>query len=142
MGELRVWAPNAMRALIATRGGPRRGGDSSLGASGVWELYVPGVQEWQRYKYRILGRDGVWREKADPYAQHTEVPPQTASMVFRSGYQWNDGDWMRKRAESRPHQEPMSVYEVHLGSWRPGLSISGRDSPSTSCQEGLHARRN
>ena len=121
-----VWAPNArgVRVIGDFAGwGPHEGWPMrSLGASGVWELFVPGVQEWQRYKFRILGRDGVWREKADPLAQHTEVPPQTASMVFRSGYQWNDGDWMRKRAESKPHQDPMSVYEVHLGSWRPGLS--------------------
>jgi 1,4-alpha-glucan branching enzyme len=121
-----VWAPNARGVRVigdfagwgAHEGWPMR----SLGSSGVWELFVPGVQEWQRYKYRILGRDGVWREKADPLAQHTEVPPQTASLVFRSGYRWNDGDWIRRRAESKPHQDPMSVYEVHLGSWRPGLS--------------------
>ncbi|GAA1026000.1 1,4-alpha-glucan branching protein GlgB [Virgisporangium ochraceum] len=123
-----VWAPNArgIRLIGDFAGwGPHEGWPMrSLGASGVWELFVPGVQEWQRYKYRILGPDGVWREKADPYAQHTEVPPQTASMVFRSGYEWNDGDWMRRRAESSPHQDPMSVYEVHLGSWRPGLSYT------------------
>ncbi|GAA0918552.1 1,4-alpha-glucan branching protein GlgB [Virgisporangium aurantiacum] len=121
-----VWAPNArgVRLIGDFAGwGPHEGWPMrSLGASGVWELFVPGVQEWQRYKYRVLGPDGVWREKADPYAQHTEVPPQTASMVFRSGYQWNDADWMRRRAETSAHQEPMSVYEVHLGSWRPGLS--------------------
>jgi 1,4-alpha-glucan branching enzyme len=123
-----VWAPNArgVRVIGDFAGwGPHDGWPMrSLGASGVWELFVPGVQEWQRYKYRVLGPDGVWREKADPYAQHTEVPPQTASMVFRSGYEWNDDDWMRRRAESSPHQDPMSVYEVHLGSWRPGLSYS------------------
>jgi 1,4-alpha-glucan branching enzyme len=121
-----VWAPNARGVRVIgdfVGWGPHEGWSMrSLGASGVWELFVPGVQEWQRYKYRILGRDGVWREKADPLAQHTEVPPQTASMVFRSGYRWNDGDWIRRRAESKPHQDPMSVYEVHLGSWRPGLS--------------------
>jgi 1,4-alpha-glucan branching enzyme len=123
-----VWAPNArgVRVIGDFAGwGPHDGWPMrSLGGSGVWELFVPGVQEWQRYKYRILGRDGVWREKADPIAQHTEVPPQTASMVFRSGYRWNDGDWMRKRVESRPHQDAMSVYEVHLGSWKPGLSYA------------------
>jgi 1,4-alpha-glucan branching enzyme len=121
-----VWAPNArgVRVIGDFAGWGAHEGWSmrSLGSSGVWELFVPGVQEWQRYKYRILGRDGVWREKADPLAQHTEVPPQTASMLFRSGYTWNDGDWIRRRAESKPHQDPMSVYEVHLGSWRPGLS--------------------
>jgi 1,4-alpha-glucan branching enzyme len=121
-----VWAPNARGVRLIgdfTGWGPHEGWPMrSLGASGVWELFVPGVLEWQRYKYRVLGGDGVWREKADPYAQHTEVPPQTASMVFRSGYRWSDGEWMRARAESKPHQDAMSVYEVHLGSWRPGLS--------------------
>jgi 1,4-alpha-glucan branching enzyme len=121
-----VWAPNArgVRLIGDFSGwGPHEGWPMrSLGGSGVWELFVPGVTEWQRYKYRIQGRDGIWREKADPYAQHTEVPPQTASVVFKSGYRWNDGDWMRKRADSKPHQDAMSVYEVHLGSWRPGLS--------------------
>jgi len=121
-----VWAPNAQGVRIvgeftgwgAHDGWPMR----SLGASGVWELFVPSVGEWQRYKFRILGRDGKWREKADPLAQHTETPPATASTVFRSGYQWHDDEWLARRRDSHAHQEPMSAYEVHLGSWRPGLS--------------------
>jgi 1,4-alpha-glucan branching enzyme len=121
-----VWAPNARGVRVIgdfVGWGPHDGWPMrSLGASGVWEIYVPGAAEWQRYKFRILGRDGVWREKADPLAKHSEAPPQTASVVFRSGYEWGDADWMTGRRDRHPHQQPMSVYEVHLGSWRPGLS--------------------
>src|SRR5581483_6680568 len=93
----------------------------SLGGSGVWELFLPGVGQGTRYKYRILGQDGQWREKADPMARQAEVPPATASVVTQSSYGWGDGDWMARRAASRPVAEPMSVYEIHLGSWRQGL---------------------
>ncbi|WP_213450284.1 1,4-alpha-glucan branching protein GlgB [Rhizomonospora bruguierae] len=121
-----VWAPNARGVRVvgdftgwdAHTGWPMR----SLGGSGVWELYVPDAREGQRYKFRILGGDGHWHEKADPLARHTEIPPATASVVYSSRYEWKDADWLRKRAGARPHTEPMSVYEVHLGSWRPGLS--------------------
>jgi 1,4-alpha-glucan branching enzyme len=121
-----VWAP-AARGVRLIGDGIGWGSDDgwpmrSLGSSGVWELYVPGAQPGTKYKFRILGRDGVWREKADPMAAYTEVPPKTASVVYRSGYEWNDGEWLARRAKAQAHQEPMSVYEVHLGSWRPGLS--------------------
>jgi 1,4-alpha-glucan branching enzyme len=94
----------------------------SLGSSGVWELFVPGVGDGSRYKFEILGRDGVWRQKADPMAFATEVPPSTASMVFTSSYEWGDADWMTQRVQRQAVSSPMSVYEVHLGSWRQGLS--------------------
>jgi 1,4-alpha-glucan branching enzyme len=120
-----VWAPNARGVRVTGdlnywdgRGHPMR----SLGASGVWELFIPGVTDGTRYKYEVYGRDGVWREKADPLANATERPPATASVVFTSRYAWRDDDWMAARAERQPVREPMSIYEVHLGSWRPGLS--------------------
>ncbi|MFY1691518.1 1,4-alpha-glucan branching protein GlgB [Plantactinospora sp. WMMB782] len=121
-----VWAPNARGVRVvgdftgwgAHQGWPMR----SLGSSGVWEIFVPEATAGQRYKFRILGRDGQWRDKADPMARHTEVPPATASVVYTSGYRWSDGEWLAQRARRQPHQEPVSVYEVHLGSWRPGLS--------------------
>ncbi|MFK3980828.1 1,4-alpha-glucan branching protein GlgB [Micromonospora sp. NPDC050397] len=120
-----VWAPNARGVRVvgeftgwgAHEGWPMR----SLGGSGVWEIVVPEARPGQTYKYRVLGRDGVWRDKADPMAAHTEVPPRTASVIYRSTYRWSDGEWLARRAHRHPHQEPMSVYEVHLGSWRPGL---------------------
>ncbi|MBO0868247.1 MAG: 1,4-alpha-glucan branching protein GlgB [Micromonosporaceae bacterium] len=123
-----VWAPNArgVRLIGDFTGWGAHDGWSmrSMGSSGVWELFVPDARPGDRYKYRILGPDGVWREKADPLASCTEAPPRTASVVYASRHEWRDGDWLarRERAAGRAHQEPMSVYEVHLGSWRPGLS--------------------
>ncbi|SIN42270.1 1,4-alpha-glucan branching protein GlgB [Micromonospora cremea] len=120
-----VWAPNARGVRVVgdftgwspDDGWPMR----SLGSSGVWELFVPNARVGARYKYRVLGADGQWRDKADPLAGYAEVPPATASVVHHSTYRWSDADWLARRAERQPHQEPMSVYEVHLGSWRPGL---------------------
>ncbi len=94
----------------------------SLGGSGVWELFVPGIGDGTRYKYAICGPDGVWREKADPMANATEKPPATASVVYTSHYTWEDAGWMAERRAKELVREPMSIYEVHLGSWRPGLS--------------------
>ncbi|MFC7530688.1 1,4-alpha-glucan branching protein GlgB [Actinoplanes sp. GCM10030250] len=123
-----VWAPaaNGVQVVGDFAGwGPFDGWPMrSLGSSGVWELYVPNAHIGTRYKFKILGRDGVWREHADPLAQHTEVPPATASVVFQSEYQWHDEQWMRDRSRKSWHQEPISCYEVHLGSWRPGLSYT------------------
>jgi 1,4-alpha-glucan branching enzyme len=118
-----VWAPNAREVRVVgdfTGWGPDDGLPMRP-AGGVWEVFAPGVSEGARYRYRILGADGRWREKADPLARHTETPPLTSSIVYRSSYRWGDGEWMARRAGRRPHREPMSVYEVHLGSWRPGL---------------------
>jgi 1,4-alpha-glucan branching enzyme len=120
-----VWAPNARGVRVTGdfnywdgRAYPMR----SLGGSGVWELFIPGVGDGARYKYAICGRDGVWREKADPLAAATEKPPATASVVYTSRYSWADEDWLAARAAKVAVHEPMSIYEVHLGSWRPGLS--------------------
>jgi len=120
-----VWAPNALGVRVIGdfnhwdgRGHPMR----SLGASGVWELLVPGVGPGTRYKFDIRGPDGAWHRKADPMAALAERPPATASVVFASRYRWDDQDWMAARAGRDPLGGPMSVYEVHLGSWRPGLS--------------------
>ncbi|MEV0720680.1 1,4-alpha-glucan branching protein GlgB [Asanoa sp. NPDC050611] len=120
-----VWAPSARGVRVIgdfTGWGPHDGWPMrSMGSSGVWEIFVPDAAVGHRYKYRILGGDGVWREKADPLARRTEVPPRTASVVDESSYDWKDAEWMARRASAKPHQEAMSVYEVHLGSWRPGL---------------------
>jgi 1,4-alpha-glucan branching enzyme len=120
-----VWAPNARGIRVvgegigwgAYDGLPMR----SLGSSGVWELFVPGFAVGGLYKYKVLGPDGRWREKADPLAQATETPPRTASRVYRSEYEWADADWLARRADTAWHERPVSIYEVHLGSWRPGL---------------------
>jgi 1,4-alpha-glucan branching enzyme len=117
-----VWAPHARGVRVKGdfndwdgREHPMR----QMGTSGVWELFVPDVGSGARYKYLILGADDQWREKADPMAYHTEVPPQTSSVVFDSGYTWSDDTWMTERASRTDvHQRPMSVYEMHLGSWK------------------------
>jgi len=116
-----VWAPSARGVRLKAsfnswdgREHPMR----QLGTSGVWELFVPGVGSGTGYKFVILGADGQWREKADPMAYHTEIPPATSSVVFESTYTWGDEDWMTSRADRQPANEAMSVYEVHLGSWK------------------------
>ena len=120
-----VWAPNARGISVvgdfdgwSGRATPMR----SLGSTGVWEVFVPGLTEGIRYKFRVHGADGSVVDKADPMAFATEVPPATASVVHTSHYAWADEDWLSKRACATPHAEAMSAYEVHLGSWRPGLS--------------------
>ncbi|MDT4979902.1 MAG: 1,4-alpha-glucan branching enzyme [Pseudonocardiales bacterium] len=120
-----VWAPNARGVRVvgdfdywSGRSLPMR----VLGSSGVWELFVPDVGDGCRYKFSILGADAQWREKADPMAFATEVPPATASVVHTSNYEWGDADWLARRAATSWHAAPMSIYEVHIGSWREGLS--------------------
>jgi 1,4-alpha-glucan branching enzyme len=92
--------------------------------TGCWHGFVHGARQWDRYKYRILGADGVWRLKADPVAFHTETPPAAASRIFASGYAWRDAEWLKARREAAGDHaaRPMSVYEVHLPSWRRGRS--------------------
>ncbi|HET7303811.1 MAG TPA: 1,4-alpha-glucan branching protein GlgB [Segeticoccus sp.] len=120
-----VWAPHA-RAIRVIGDFNHWDGVThpmrALGASGVWELFVPGVGAGTRYKYEITGSDGIRRPKSDPLARATEAPPATASVVTRTAYDWGDGDWMRQRSEAgaTPQSGPMSIYEVHLGSWRQG----------------------
>ncbi|MFB8386662.1 1,4-alpha-glucan branching protein GlgB [Microbacterium sp. NPDC055910] len=127
-----VWAPNAraVRVVGDFNGWDGRGhAMRSMGASGVWELFVPGLGAGTAYKYELLTRGGAWIMKADPMARWAEVPPATASVVTESTYAWRDRDWMVRRARTAPVTEPMSVYEVHLGSWRPGLSYRDAAEP-------------
>jgi 1,4-alpha-glucan branching enzyme len=120
-----VWAPNARGVRLATdltfwdtTGLPMR----SLGASGVWELFVPGVGEGTLYKFEITGPDLSRTLRADPMARRAQCPPDTASVVTASHHTWGDTAWMAGRAERRIHEAPCSIYEVHLPSWRPGLT--------------------
>ncbi len=116
-----VWAPSARSVSVV---GDWNGWDGrvhpmrTLGASGIWELFVPGVDEGARYKFEIRGGDGSLRLKADPEAQRAEHPPKTASETFVSRHEWEDEEWMAARPGRRPHEEPVSIYEVHLPSWR------------------------
>ena len=123
-----VWAPHARGVRVKGdfnswdgREHPMR----QMGISGVWELFVPEVGTGTKYKFALLGPDGAWREKADPLAFHTEVPPQTSSVVYDSHYEWGDHAWMEKRSSGDgAHARPMAVYEMHLGSWREHRSYS------------------
>ncbi len=120
-----VWAPEAERvSLIGDFNGwdkrenplARRQGAES---SGIWEGFVPGVAQGARYKYHVVSRHRGYRaDKTDPFGFHTEVPPAQASVVWDLAYEWQDGDWMASRAERQTVTAPMSIYEVHLGSWR------------------------
>jgi 1,4-alpha-glucan branching enzyme len=120
-----VWAPHAGQVRVvgdAGGWGPEDGWPMSPVGGGVWQVSVPAAGHGQRYKYRVLGADGVWRDKADPMAAYAEPPPGTASVIYRSRHRWGDDEWLARRAETDPRRAPMSIYEVHLGSWRPGLS--------------------
>jgi 1,4-alpha-glucan branching enzyme len=116
-----VWAPNAKSVSLVGdfnswdgRLHPMR----SLGGSGIWELFVPDVAEGTKYKFEIRTQDNRLRIKADPLAFATEHPPANASVVYRSGHDWADADWLAERARHDALRSPMSIYEVHLGSWR------------------------
>ena len=116
-----VWAPNAKSVRVVGdwnlwdgRIHPMR----SLGSSGVWELFVPDVEPGARYKFEILTPQGHLTLKADPMAFATEVPPGQASVVCAPRYEWNDDDWLARRAETDWLSRPISTYELHLESWR------------------------
>jgi 1,4-alpha-glucan branching enzyme len=118
-----VWAPNASDVAVigdwngwnpeSNRLAPRSD------HSGIWEGTVPGVQHGQAYKYRIISHVGGYRvEKADPFATFCELPPATASRVWNLDYTWQDTAWMSSRAARNGLDAPMSIYEMHVGSWR------------------------
>ncbi|HVL03074.1 MAG TPA: 1,4-alpha-glucan branching protein GlgB, partial [Acidimicrobiales bacterium] len=116
-----VWAPSARAVRVV---GDFNGWDGrlhpmrSLGSSGVWELFLPEVGAGARYKFEILTQAGHLRLKADPLAFAAEPAPGTASVVVEPSYVWTDADWLEQRRTTDPLRRPLSVYEVHLGSWR------------------------
>ncbi|MEU2543790.1 1,4-alpha-glucan branching enzyme [Streptomyces iakyrus] len=120
-----VWAPNARGVRVAGTFNFWDGTGHvmrSLGSSGVWELFLPDVGEGELYKFEITRPDGSRTLRADPLARRTEVPPATSSVITSSAYEWGDAEWLARRAEAPAHEAPFSVYEVHLASWRPGLT--------------------
>jgi len=120
-----VWAPNAQNVRVVGNFNSWNGESHamrSLGASGVWELFVPELSAGELYKFSIQTKDGTWVEHADPMARETECPPRTSSVVAHSSFEWTDQKWLDERAQSTPHSSPISIYELHVGSWRPGLS--------------------
>ena len=123
-----VWAPNARAvSVVGDWNGWDAGADplSLAGDSGIWHRRVEDAQEGHAYKFALHGADGLTRLKADPYAFHAEVPPKTASRIYRSRHEWKDEKWLERRRARDPLVEPLAVYEVHAGSWRQGLSWTG-----------------
>ncbi len=118
-----VWAPNAAEVSVIGDWNGWNAGSNRLAPrgdqSGIWEGTVPGVQHGQAYKYRIISHVGGYRvEKADPFATFCELPPATASRVWNLDYAWHDAAWMSSRAARNGLGAPMSIYELHVGSWR------------------------
>lgn len=116
-----VWAPNAEQVFVTGdfNNWKKRGVKlSSRGESGIWEGFIPGLRQGALYKYYIASREHGYRvEKADPFTFYSELPPKTASTVWDLSYDWGDTDWMKSRKARNALDAPISIYEVHLGSW-------------------------
>jgi 1,4-alpha-glucan branching enzyme len=116
-----VWAPSAAGVSVVGDFNSWDGRLSmmrQLGSSGIWELFIPDLAAGTLYKYEIRSRGGAIFLKTDPFARFTELPPATAAIAYRSEYQFEDSGWMGSRAAQDMLHAPMSIYEVHLGSWR------------------------
>jgi 1,4-alpha-glucan branching enzyme len=117
-----VWAPGAKNVAIVGdfnywngRVNPMR----SMGSSGIWELFIPGLKEGERYKFEIKTQTGELRVKSDPFAYSSEVRPATASVIANiDRFQWEDAEWLKQRTRNKDAPKPINIYEVHLGSWK------------------------
>lgn len=120
-----VWAPNAKAVRVVGEFNHWNGVGHAMrvmGSSGVWELFIPAIGDGTKYKYEILSEAGSWTTKIDPLARHNEIPPMTASVVTVSNHKWADKKWIDARTKHNALKSPMSVYELHAGSWRKGLN--------------------
>jgi 1,4-alpha-glucan branching enzyme len=117
-----VWAPNAQRVSVVGDFNNWDGRVHSmrlLGASGVWEIFIPGVGQGAHYKFEIRDAHGNIKLNTDPFGFFFEVAPKQAAIVWETkGFKWSDAAWLKKRAERDPLRSPMSVYEMHVGSWQ------------------------
>jgi 1,4-alpha-glucan branching enzyme len=116
-----VWAPSASRVELAGNFNDWNGQNYPMypSDSGIWTIFVPGVQEFALYKYRVFAQDGVAYDKSDPYGFSMEQRPKTGSVVVNlDSYPWSDGEWVNNRVKHQGFDKPMSTYEVHLGSWK------------------------
>ncbi|WP_353087142.1 1,4-alpha-glucan branching protein GlgB [Flavobacterium sp.] len=121
-----VWAPSAKNVSVVGDFNYWVEGQHPLqvrwDSSGIWEGFIPGIDKGTKYKFKIQSNHGdVITEKADPFALYCETPPHTASVVWDLDYKWKDASWMKNRANHNGLDKPMSVYEVHLGSWKRNL---------------------
>ena len=115
-----VWAPNAFRVSVV---GDFNGWDGRVhpmrNHNGIWEIFIPHLVPGDHYKFEIVGAGGGLFVKSDPFAFFSQHGPETASIIYDlNRYEWKDGDWMARRAKADPYHGPMSIYEVHLGSWK------------------------
>src|SRR5258708_1458628 len=131
-----VWAPNAASVAVIGDFNAWQAGTHPLaprGSSGIWEAFIPGIGVGAIYKFHIASQlPGFQVDKADPYAFQTELPPRTGSVVAAPVYDWQDAEWMAGRGRSDGLDAPMTIYEVHLGSWQrspadPDRLLSYRD---------------
>ena len=117
-----VWAPNAEQVAVMGEFNDWSKTSHSLslrGQSGIWERFFPGIGKGTIYKYHVVSRYGDYRvDKADPFALYSEIPPKTGSIVWDLAYEWGDQEWMETRRQRHALDAPISIYEVHLGSWR------------------------
>ncbi|TFG94664.1 MAG: 1,4-alpha-glucan branching protein GlgB, partial [Myxococcales bacterium] len=131
-----VWAPNAESvAVMGDWNDWSKDADplAQLGASGIWHGFVPKVGRGAVYKYHLRSRHGGYRvDKADPFAIHAEVPPRTGSVVWTLDYEWGDEEWVKTRGERTRLSAPVSIYELHVGSWR---RVPGEGNRSLSYRE-------
>jgi len=134
-----VWAPTARRVSVV---GSFNNWDGrwhmmrNRGSSGVWEIFIPGLGEGELYKFEIFSYRRQVILKMDPYAFRTELVPNTASYTYDiEGYEWNDGEWIEKRKKSDPQKDPVSIYEVHLGSW---MRVPEEDNRMLTYREAAH----
>ncbi|HEY0159841.1 MAG TPA: 1,4-alpha-glucan branching protein GlgB [Thermoanaerobaculia bacterium] len=134
-----VWAPNADRVSVVgdfNQWNPDANPLQARGASGIWEGFIAGLERGATYKYHIVSRHGGYRvNKADPMAVHHETPPATASKVWDLDYEWSDEEWMRTRAARNAYDAAMSIYEVHLGSWKRTSDDGGQTWRAMSYRE-------
>jgi 1,4-alpha-glucan branching enzyme len=134
-----VWAPNAREVSLVGDFNGWNGSSHPLaprGSSGVWETFVPGLGKGTLYKFHIVSNQhGYVADKADPVGILHEKPPRTASVVWDLDYQWSDGDWMRERGGRQSHHSPISIYEMHLGSW---MRVPEENGRSLSYREMAH----
>ena len=119
--QFAVWAPGARSvSVIGSFNGwdRRKHAMRVLGSSGVWEIFIPGLPEGEFYKFQVKTPDGNILDKSDPYGFEMELRPSTASRVnLLRGFEWRDDEWIKNRSSSDPFSKPISIYEVHLGSW-------------------------
>lgn len=126
-----VWAPNAKRVSVV---GDFNGWDGrihpmrSLSSSGIFEIFIPSLQEGEIYKFEIKAKDNSIILKSDPYGNYSELRPKTASKIYDiNKFKWNDNKWIERRNHSNLRDKPIAIYEVHLGSWKKGLDNSFLD---------------